>query len=53
MSNVVTSITRKLRSAKDGAVVQARHRRDGFFDDNDVWHDADAPSSLVDGAVAR
>jgi hypothetical protein len=53
MSNVVTSITRKLKLAKDGSAVQGRHRRDGFFDEQDAWHDAEETAALADGSFAR
>jgi hypothetical protein len=53
MSNVVTSITRKLKR-KDETALEGRHRRDGFFDEQDVWHDAQLESAvLADASVAR
>jgi len=54
MSNVVTSFARKLKSGRHDPVDEARHRRDGFFDDSDVWHDAESESLLVaDGTTSR
>jgi len=54
MSNVVTSFARKLKSTRTDPVGAARHRRDGFFDESDAWHDAEAePSALADGTTSR
>jgi hypothetical protein len=53
MSNVITSFTRKLKSTRDGSTAAARHRRDGWFDDADNWHDAENESAmLIDGTSA-
>jgi hypothetical protein len=53
MSNVVTSFTRKLTSRNQPAV-DPRHRRDGFFDEADTWHDAESESgAMAEDRVAR
>jgi len=51
MSNVVTSFARKLTSSRQDPATQARHRRDGWFDESDAWHDADA-EPVLDGTSA-
>jgi hypothetical protein len=54
MPNVVTSLARKLRTARSRQDAQARHRRDGWFDESDTWHDAEnEPSALADGTTSH
>lgn len=51
MPNVVTSLARKLRTSRTDPLADARHRRDGWFDDANIWHDAENESAaLADGA---
>ncbi|MEV7395751.1 hypothetical protein [Aeromicrobium sp. NPDC092404] len=40
MPNVVTPFTRKRQAVAAAPAVAPRHRRDGWFDDKDQWHDA-------------
>lgn len=53
MPNVVTSLARKLRTARNDHTADARHRRDGWFDESNVWHDgSDEPITLIDGTAS-
>lgn len=40
MASVVTPFLRK-RHANQPRTVDPRHRRDGYFDEQDQWHDAE------------
>ncbi len=40
MPNVVTPFSRKHNTTARQSTPQPRHRRDGYFDDKDQWHDA-------------
>jgi hypothetical protein len=40
MPNVVTPFSRKRHTPAQQATSQPRHRRDGYFDDEDQWHDS-------------
>ena len=40
MPHVITSFTRKRDAQKREAATPVRHRRDGYFDEHDHWHDA-------------
>lgn len=51
MSSVVTPFLRKRGTSSPTDPAAARHRRDGHFDDQDVWHDAESDSAtLAEGA---
>lgn len=53
MPNVVTSLARKLRTGHNDHSAGGRHRRDGWFDETDTWHDAESPSTtLAEGAAS-
>lgn len=41
MVNVITSFMRRREVAVGHSADTARHRRDGYFDEHDQWHDAD------------
>lgn len=41
MPNVVTSLARKLRTGRNDHASDGRHRRDGWFDEANIWHDAE------------
>jgi hypothetical protein len=41
MPNVITSFIKRREEAVGNPVDSARHRRDGYFDDQDQWHDAE------------
>lgn len=47
MQNVITSFTRRRNAARRGkhGDHDGRHRRDGWFDEADNWHDAENESS--------
>ncbi len=40
MANVVTPFLRK-RHANQQSSTHPRHRRDGYFDEHDQWHDTE------------
>jgi hypothetical protein len=40
MPNVVTSLSRKRRTTAEPTGPAPRHRRDGYFDEQDHWHDS-------------
>ena len=40
MPNVVTPFSRKRHTATHKATSPPRHRRDGYFDEHDQWHDS-------------
>ncbi|NRQ51108.1 hypothetical protein [Aeromicrobium stalagmiti] len=53
MPNVVTPFMRK---KKHGTIdpADARHRRDGWFDEQDNWHDAESQAAATaDGTTVR
>lgn len=50
MPNVVTPFLRKKKNASTDPA-QARHRRDGWFDENDTWHDAESESAVAGIAI--
>ncbi len=53
MAHVVTPFAR-LRKKQDETPSAARHRRDGWFDEQDNWHDAESLSAVTaDTAVRR
>lgn len=50
MSKVITSFTRRrfaLHRHNKHSEHDARHRRDGWFDEADNWHDAESESSAT------
>ncbi|WP_157439492.1 hypothetical protein [Aeromicrobium sp. Root344] len=49
MPNVVTPFARRRDSARP-SVAAPRHRRDGYFDEHDQWHDS---SDAVESDAAR
>ena len=41
MPNVVTPVSRKRHAnAQESATAHPRHRREGWFDEQDQWHDS-------------
>ena len=46
MPNVVTPFTRRKKS-KTQTETAPRHRREGWFDDQDLWHDSDEHAEPV------
>lgn len=40
MPNVVTPFSRKRHADSQKATPHPRHRRDGYFDEQDQWHDS-------------
>lgn len=40
MPNVVTPFSRKRHAHVKSATPHPRHRRDGYFDEQDQWHDS-------------
>jgi hypothetical protein len=40
MPNVVTPFTRERDTPAEPPSTPPRHRRDGYFDDSDQWHDS-------------
>lgn len=40
MPNVVTPFSRKRKAAIQHPTPHPRHRREGYFDDRDQWHDS-------------
>ena len=40
MPNVVTPFSRKRHATVQPTVPHPRHRRDGYFDEQDQWHDS-------------
>lgn len=40
MPNVVTPFSRKRHADSQKATPHPRHRRDGYFDEHDQWHDS-------------
>lgn len=53
MPNVVISLARKLRTGRNDQLPDGRHRRDGRFDDANIWHDAEAENvTMTDGAAS-
>ena len=52
MPNVVTPFMRKKKQHSIDPA-EARHRRDGWFDDQDNWHDSESQSPTRAESVAR
>lgn len=52
MGNVVTPFLRK-RHGKQPSQADPRHRRDGYFDEQDHWHDAEKPAPAQAHHVSR
>lgn len=53
MPNVVTSLARKMRTGRNDHADHGRHRRDGWFDEANMWHDAEAEAPvLADGTAS-
>jgi hypothetical protein len=48
MNNVVTPFLRK-RSTSSSDPAAARHRREGWFDEQDVWHEAESEPLANEG----
>jgi hypothetical protein len=48
MPNVVTSFTRKRDTTARQSTTHPRHRRDGYFDEQDQWHDATEATTTSD-----
>jgi hypothetical protein len=40
MRNVVTPLSRKHNRTAEHTKTHPRHRRDGYFDEQDQWHDS-------------
>jgi hypothetical protein len=48
MPNVVTSFTRRRNTTPRQSTSTPRHRRDGYFDEQDQWHDATEATASSD-----
>lgn len=54
MSKVISSLTRLRHHQSKHRDKDARHRRDGWFDESDNWHDAESESAAdVTDEIAR
>lgn len=49
MNNVVTPFLRKRSKSFSSDPAAARHRREGWFDEQDVWHDAESEPLAGEG----
>ena len=48
MPNVVTPFSRKRHADTRKATAHPRHRRDGYFDEQDQWHDSSETTASDD-----
>lgn len=55
MSKVLTSFTRRLHASGNSKQSERgpRHRRDGWFDECDVWHDSEGETETATEKIAR
>lgn len=54
MSKVIDSLARLRHHQSKNRDDHARHRRDGWFDESDNWHDAESDSAAnVTDEIAR